>query len=187
MSTRLTTPPFLASYVYVWKPRNPMEGQAGDPKYSVLMLFDKSQDINIVKLAIKEAVQNKWGGKPPKGLRNPIRDGDAEHEGDSVYENRWFIRASSKTKPGVLNRDKERITNEDDFFSGCIAVATINAFAYDNSGNKGVSFGLNNIIKLRSGPRLDGHIDAEDDFDDVDVESYEVPEGFGSDDEDFGF
>ena len=190
MSTRVITPPFIASYAYVWEARSTQneDGTQGEPKFSMLMLFDKSQDMTPIKKAIKEALEGKWGNRPPKSLRNPLRDGDAEYEDDEMYTNRWFVRASSKTKPGILDRDKEEITDPDKFYSGCIAVATINAFAYDVRGNRGISFGLNNIVKLRNGPRLDGRISADKDFEDVDVDTYKVPDSFGSDDDDeFGF
>jgi hypothetical protein len=48
-----------------------------------------------------------------------------------------------------------------------MARATVAPFAYNNSGNKGVSFALNNLQICRTdGERLDGRIAAEDDFDD---------------------
>jgi hypothetical protein len=43
--------------------------------------------------------------------------------------------------------------------------ASLRAFAYDTNGNKGVSFGLNNIQKLGEGQRLDGRKAATDEFD----------------------
>ena len=42
--------------------------------------------------------------------------------------------------------------------------ASFTAFAYDNNGNVGVSFGLNNVQKLREGTRLDNRVAATDEF-----------------------
>ena len=46
--------------------------------------------------------------------------------------------------------------------------ATLNVFAYDKAGNRGVSFRLNNVQKLDDGERLDGRLKAEDDFEAID-------------------
>ena len=43
----------------------------------------------------------------------------------------------------------------------------MSVFAYDKAGNRGISFGLNNVQKLGDGERLDGRLKAEDDFDPI--------------------
>ena len=48
------------------------------------------------------------------------------------------------------------VIDPDDIYSGCICVASVTAFAYDQAGNKGVSFFLNSVLKLRDGDRLGG-------------------------------
>ena len=55
----------------------------------------------------------------------------------------------------------------EDFYSGCYGAVTLNFFPYENSGNKGVGAGLNNVIKTRDGERLAGGRSAEEDFADL--------------------
>ena len=43
----------------------------------------------------------------------------------------------------------------------------MNLFPYENSGNKGVAVGLNNVIKTRDDERLAGGATAEQDFGDL--------------------
>jgi hypothetical protein len=42
----------------------------------------------------------------------------------------------------------------------------MNAYAYDVSGNRGVSFGLGNVQKVADGEALSSRTTAEDDFSD---------------------
>jgi hypothetical protein len=93
----------------------------------------------------------------------PFRDqGELKYPG---YEaGAVFIRASNEKKPGVIDARKNPIVNEADFYSGCYVRAHIHAFYYDNNGNKGISFGLDNVQKIRDGEPLGGRMKAEDVF-----------------------
>jgi len=161
---KVTTGKFRVSYAQVFTPRAIEEGQ--EPKYSLTMLFDKDDPaLDPLKKAAKDAAHAKWGDKVPKNIRNPFRDGDEDSD-QEAYKDKIFIRVSSKSKPGLVDKDRNAILEAEDFYSGCYARATVNSFAYDTAGNKGVSFGLNNIQKLADGERLDNRTAAEDDFDD---------------------
>jgi hypothetical protein len=66
----------------------------------------------------------------------------------------------------VVDQRRNAISKEDNtFFSGCYARASLVAFAYDKMGNKGVSFALQNIQKTRDGEPFSGRKKAEDEFD----------------------
>ena len=182
-STRVMSPKFRASYANVFVPRAINEGD--DPKYSITMLIPKSDKAGIasMKAAAKAAIVDKWGDKPPKNLRTPFRDGDDEDEDrGEAYKGMIFIYASGKSKPGIVDKSKNPIESPDEFFSGCFARATVNAFAYDTKGNKGVSFGLNNIQMLAKGEHLDGRTSAEEDFDDYSDDLDDEDTGSGDDD-----
>jgi hypothetical protein len=162
-SAKITTPEFRVSFPAVFKPKAFGEGE---PKYSIVMLFDKKKaDLSALKKAYAEAATAKWGDKSkwPKNLRNPFRDGDEKAETEG-YEGCTFISASSKQRPGLVDQQLNPILTEDAFYGGCYARATLTAFAYDWMGNKGVSFGLQNIQKIRDGEAFSGRKRAEDDF-----------------------
>ena len=99
----------------------------------------------------------------PAKLRSPfLNQGDYEYEG---YEDgAVLIRASSKLKPGVVDATVQPVIDESEIYPGCYARATIRAYAYDVSGNRGVAFGLQNLQKLRDGDPLGGRTRPEDDF-----------------------
>ena len=70
------------------------------------------------------------------------------------------------------------VTNEEDVYSGCYGFASVNFFAFNTSGNKGIAAGLNNVLKTRDGEYLGGRASAETDFGGVDLDTYEE---FGDD------
>ena len=60
-----------------------------------------------------------------------------------------------------------------ELYSGIVGRASINFYAYNSNGNKGIACGLNNLQKLADGTPLGGHSRAEDDFADLDDEDDE--------------
>jgi hypothetical protein len=166
-ATKVVTGKVRFSYANVWEPKVPMGG--GAAKYSVSLLIPKS-DKKTVKMvndaieAAKEEGKSKWGGKIPAKMHNPLRDGDEERGDDPVYVGHYFINASSKTAPGIVDRKVQKILNQSEFYSGCYGVASINFYAFDANGNRGIGCGLNNLQKLEDGEPLGGATRAEDDF-----------------------
>ena len=165
------------SYVHIFTPEAVAEGS--DKKYSVSLIIPKSNKklVAEIKAAIEAAIEagvvQRFGGKRPLNLRSPLHDGDLEKADDDAYAGAYFINATSKTKPGIVKRVKlngenklVEVTNEDDVYSGCFGFASVNFFAYNNAGNKGIGAGLNNILKTRDGDYL-GDLDAYEDFDDL--------------------
>lgn len=174
------------SYANLFTPRKNEDGTPG--KYSVQLLIPKTDTValKLINEAI-EAAKNKgpktgWpGGKIPAAARLhlPLRDGDAEYPDDANYEGMYFMNASSsvENKPGVgVLTPNGPITAMDgeDFYSGCWGVATVNLYAYTNSGNCGVAVAINNAIKTRDGDRLGGGKTMTEDFADLigDAASY---------------
>ena len=166
----------VMSYLNVNEPKVPMGG--GTPKYSVSLIIPKSDTVTVEKIraaiqAAYEEGQVKLKGKDGivpdlKTLRKPLRDGDEERKGDEAYKNAWFVNANSTTKPGVVDADRNPILESSELYSGIIGRASINFYAYNSSGNRGIACGLNNLQKLSNGTPLGGHSRAEDDFADLD-------------------
>jgi len=166
MATKVMTPEFRVSFPHVFRARAAEEGQ--EPKFSITMLFPKDADLSKLEAAAKDAIKEKWGDKPPKKLRSPFRDQAEKDEYEGYEEGAIFVNATSKSRPGLVDRDVQAIIDEAEFYAGCYARATINAFAYDVKGNRGVAFGLQNIQKLRDGDPLGGRARPDQDFDPVD-------------------
>ena len=168
MSENVITPEFRVSFANVFRPAKPMQAGA-EAKYGLTMLFPKGADLSALKKAAQDAVVEKWGAdqaKWPKNLRNPFRDqGERDYEG--FEEGAVFINATSKQRPGLVDAKVQDIIEEHQFYSGCYARASVRAFAYDQAGNRGVAFGLQNVQKLRDGDPLGGRSRPSDDFEPV--------------------
>lgn len=170
--TKVVTNEVRFSYPNVFVPKAIEQGQ--DPKYSVNILIrkDDEETLATVNAAIKQAktdgLASKWSGKLPKKFHEPLRDGDVEKDDDPVYAGCFFINISSKTKPGIINKYRQPIDTDEEFYAGCYGRASINFFPFSAAGNNGIGAGLNNLQKLRDGERLSGRASAEDDFDDFD-------------------
>ena len=166
-STKVVTGVVRLSYEHVWEPASV---NGSNPKYSVSMIIPKSDTKTIA--AINQAIDNairdgaaKFGGKiPPKGaLKLPLRDGDTERE-DEAYRDAYFINANSTTAPQIVDRSVQPILDRSEVYSGCYARVSINFYAFNSNGNRGIACGLGNIQKVRDGEPLGGKTSAADDF-----------------------
>lgn len=174
--TKVVTGKVRLSYVHVFEPYSSNEDQPA--KYSVTLLIPKSDKATIAKLrkaqnaALENGVAGVFKGRKPANWHDTIHDGDTEADLEKNPEAAgcWTIAVSSKTKPGVVDRNLQPILDSTEVYSGCYARVSLNAYPYSNSGNKGVSFGLNHVQKLADGDFLGGRSRAEDDFDQLDDE-----------------
>ena len=93
----------------------------------------------------------------------PLRDGDIERD-DEAYKGHYFINANSTTAPQIVDKNVQPILNREEVYSGCYGRVSLNFYAYNANGNKGIACGLGNIQKLRDGEPLGGRSKATDDF-----------------------
>lgn len=147
----------------------PESFNGGEPKYSVILSFDKDNEelFNKIQAAIDVCVEkaktSKYGGKLPKGFKIiELKDGDDDYDGEG-FPDHYTIKAASAYKPEVVKRAKVMgktqlvpITDEDEFYSGCYGYASVSFYCYDNGVSKGITCGLNSLLKSRDGERLGG-------------------------------
>ena len=167
----ITGPKTRWSYANVWDPKS-ING--GAPKYSVSLIIPKSDTKTIEKIqaAIQAAYEEgqsklKGNGKSVPALsvlKTPLRDGDAERPDDEAYKDSYFINANSATAPGIVDADRNPILERSEVYSGVYGRASINLYAFNSNGNKGIACGLNNLQKISDGEPLGGKSRAEDDF-----------------------
>ena len=167
----ITGPNTRWSYANVWQPKS-ING--GAPKYSVSLIIPESDTVTVekVKAAIQAAYEEgesklKGNGKTVPALsviKTPLRDGDTERPDDPAYANAYFINANSATAPGIVDADRQPIIDTSEVYSGVYGRASINFYAFNSNGNKGIACGLNNLQKIRDGEPLGGKSRAEDDF-----------------------
>lgn len=176
-SASLRTPIGILSFPVLFSPRPRAVG--GEPCYQCSLLFDKAAQrdpaFDALRRVVKAEIDNKWGlGKSQdkdflKQLRSPFRPcAEKQYKGYDIPDG-VFISPWTKSRPGVIDARRNEITTPEDIWAGQMARATVAAFAYHNSGNRGVSFALNNLQICRTdGERIDGRRAAKEEFDDYD-------------------
>ena len=150
------TPAFRVSFPNVFKPRAAFDGQ--EATYNIQMLFPKNADdipeklrqfgtdLTAVKKAMAQACREEWGEKEkwPTFKHKAIRDGEEKSDLDQ-YKGMHFINSKSKFQPGVVDRQRNEITDPELFYPGCWARATLKVYTYDNKFGAGVQLGLQSL------------------------------------------
>ena len=159
------------SYCNVWDAKSI---NSGTPKFSVSLIIPKSDEATVrkIKAAIDAAYHDgesklRGNGKvvpPLVAIKNPLRDGDTERPDDPAYANSYFVNANSATAPGIVDADRNPVLTRSEVYSGVYGRASINFYAFNSNGNKGIACGLGNIQKVRDGEPLGGKSTAADDF-----------------------
>lgn len=178
MSTKIITGEVRGSYVNVFRPRkNELNGKE---EYSLVVLIPKTDKKTLKKIrdAEKAAIEKTFNGKTPKGLRRVLRDGDTDdtYAGRDGYTGCYFARVKSDRRPGIVDKSMNDVISDADFQSGDYCRVSLNAYAYNKTGNQGVSLGLENIQVLRKGEPLGNTSRPEDDFGALDDDEFEEEE-----------
>ncbi len=188
MAIKLVTPVFRVSFPAVFEAKS-FDG--GAAKYSVSAVWDPSKFtaaeakqwqaiLDLCDEVSMERFKKKMSALPGN-FKKAIRDGAEKADLAGYGEGKQFANLSSKMKPGLIGLDRAPIMDADDFYPGCYARATVTAYSYDNKG-KGVALGLQNLMKVKDGDRLDSRTDAAEDFGDVSDEGLDRFDGDPLDD-----
>ena len=155
---------------------NPKPYEAGGtPKYTCTIMFpkDSTPHVNFLKelhADLNACLVGEWPDEmnrpKPKLMgadRSPIKDGDAVNTQGILFtaknpelKGHYFIRLSSSRKPTLIDAGRQEILDTNRLYSGCYVKANLNAYAFNMSTNKGVTFGLNAVQFIKDGESLGG-------------------------------
>lgn len=166
--TKVVTGVVRLSYANVWEPKS-ING--GTEKFSVSLIIPKSdkKTIAAINAAVDAAIEEgrgKFGGKIPNkaALKLPLRDGDIDRPDDEAYAGSYFINANSNSAPEIVDKALNPIMSRSEVYSGVYARVSVNFYAFNSNGNRGIACGLGNIQKISDGEPLGGKTSAADDF-----------------------
>jgi hypothetical protein len=164
--TKVITGKLRLNYVNLFKSKAVEEG--GDPRYSSTLIIPKKdfKTVNLIAEALDIATENGkilWGEYNPEDVFICVKDGDKEKLGEEAYKDSYYINASSKFKPGIVDNNLKEIIDEKQVYSGCYARCSINFYPYNQEGNIGIGCSIENVQKLSDGKLL-GRSSAIDDF-----------------------
>ena len=158
------------SYVHVFEPYS-FDSDPDKAQYSVCVLIPKSDKKTLanisraIEFAKELGKETKWNNKIPPKFWNPLRDGDTEHPENDAFIGHYYLNAKSNQRPGIVDRNLQRIIDPEEIYSGCYARVSLTFFPFSNKGNNGIGVALNNIQKVADGERLGGRTNVEDEFD----------------------
>lgn len=166
------------SYPNLFTPRA-ADDQAA-PKYSATLLIPKTDTATIqrVQTAIDAAVQDGVERKifkqpidPSQSKYPPLRDGDLPNDSGEPrgpeFAGHWFIpaKAGTQRKPFIVDGQRGPIIDESLIYAGCYVNMAVQFYAYEKSGNKGITASLVGVQLVKDGERLGGPaLEAEDVF-----------------------
>jgi hypothetical protein len=180
-NTQLTTGKVHFSFCNLFTPKAPKGSEI--EKYSVTLLIPKTDKATLNKIntaieAAKTYYAEKTGKKSSAGLKSTLHDGDKERPAGGEFgpecKGQYVITVSSLNQPVIVDADKTPITDSKELYSGCYGRAVINFYVFDRSGNRGITAGLNGVMKLYDGEPLAGGVvtdaDWDSDYDDWNIE-----------------
>lgn len=167
--------------------------------YNSNILLPRDQYAKGAKAVIDQAIEDakelgkaKWGGRIPKSLDLPLRDGDDKYDDNpdiyDAYQGCDYLvakKVKSQGRPNLMDKYGEPVTEEGILESGYWFAFDINFYAYKNE-SKGIAVGLNAVRLLKEdesfggGPSRDSSNDAfndafGDDFDADEEDDDDIP------------
>jgi hypothetical protein len=135
-------------------------------KYEATFVLDKKDHADAIKqiqTAADAMMKEAFKGKIPAD-KVCLKDGDDMARPE--FEGKFTIKASTKKRPLVINRDKSPITEDDNIvYAGCYVNAIVSLWAQNNQYGKRINAQLDGVQFCRDGePFGDGGI-AVDAFD----------------------
>lgn len=173
------------SFPNLWERSRPIPPNT-EGKFGANLVFPVGANLKILKDAAAAVGQDKWGNRAgTMRLKHPFKDQAEMADRYAGYEQggEYIIATSAKTRPMIVDPRNQAITDESRVYPGVWAVAIIRPFAYEQTVNKGVAFGLQGVMLVSDDKQLGGGgIDPGAAFGGVNVDASYNPAGaFGVD------
>ena len=140
-------------------------------KYSATLILDKKNHAGIIKeiqAQINEKIKSDLKVKALPAEKIALKDGDMT--GRPENEGAFVIKASTKNRPTIMDRDKSPLLPEDGRpYGGCYVNAMIDLWSQNNSYGKRINAGLLAVQFAGDGEAFGtGPVDVTDEFDVLD-------------------
>ncbi len=170
--TRVVVGPCVLSYPKLFTPEPKMGVKDAPLEYSCeLLVYQSNPQMQAIYQKLHEVanrVSMATFRVPVERLsKQPFRN-LAEREGSKEPGFFFTARTGAKYAPQIfVGNPPQPCTDPTAFYAGAIVYVNLNCGSYDNSGNKGVKFFLNSVLKVADGERLAPLRNAADDFAEV--------------------
>lgn len=172
---QLVLGPVRLSFVNVFEK---VESPSGVMQFGLTAMVPKADKALVKRMndAIKAGIaagirSNKITKNDIKNLKLPIHDGDdKESRGNrgSEFDKMWYFSSTNaRNQPGVVDRDKQPIVDDDEVYSGIWAYLHVTFHAFNRRGTRGIRCNLNHLMKFKDDDRLDGRKSVDEAFEDL--------------------
>jgi hypothetical protein len=175
------TPYATLSFPHLFSPKTRGDDKQ-EPVYSCSLLFDpnaqRSPEFKAIQEGCIAAAKERWGDSVKiNSLKFPFKDAGEKADKYQGYEAGIIVvEAWTKQKPGIVDARKQDVLLPEQVYAGQLVRAQVKPFAWEVSGKRGVSLGLNNLqIVKHDAPRIDGRVAASAAFDEIDTDDEESP------------
>ena len=166
-NVRLSFPSLFATEQY---------GGEDTGKYAATFILDKNDHKEVVAAMqshIGELQKTLKGGSKIAADKVALKDGDLS--GRDELTGKMVVKATTKKRPLVLNRDKSPIVEQDNIiYAGCYVNAIITFWLQDNQYGKRVNASLSGVQFSKDGQSF-GDVVTVDEFDDLSEFSTDEP------------
>lgn len=143
-------------------------------KYEATFILDKKDHADTIAQIQKQAEQLMKDTFKGKIASDKVCLKDGDEQGRPEFEGKMTIKASTKKRPLVIDRDKSPLTEDDNvIYAGCYVNAIVSLWAQNNQYGKRINAQLDGVQFVRDGEAFgDGGIstDAFDAFEDDDLD-----------------
>lgn len=170
-SDPIKLPNVRLSFPRLFKPKAFREGQ--EPRFEATFLLDPSDKAHAALIAEIEStadaiLKEHFNGKVPNSVKLCFGDGnEKDYDG---YADMFFISTSNRTRPTVVDRQRNPLVEEDGKpYAGCYVNGSITLWVMDNEFGKRVNANLRAVQFVRDGEAFGVKpVDAEEEFDVLD-------------------
>lgn len=153
------------SFPHLFQPHAMEEAQ--EKKYGATFILDNEQHgklLDQIEATIDRLALDHW--KKKMHFKSCLRDGNEKPNMDGYGDGCMFISASRKTRPAVVDRQVNPVTEEDGvIYAGCYVNATVRLWVQDNKWGKRVNAELRAVQFVKDGDSFGaGPVDAENEF-----------------------
>lgn len=158
---KVTTPPMVGSYPKLFKPVA-YKGK-GEKYYSCVFIAGKKVDLTDMRKAVTRAKREAFGPDKEKWPKCESFWRDGNEKSDATgYEDSTYFTAKSKSKPLVIDKDRQPIEEESEIYGGVIVRAVIQIKITEVGGKYFITPYLQGVMKWKDGAALGGGASAED-------------------------
>lgn len=161
----------------VFQPRKGKGGSVG--KFEANVAIPKGANMKVLQDAVLEAGKERFpklfkdaAGKWPSSVKSPFKKtADNDKLADIADDFPVFVAARSKDRPGVVGANgRAEGVEPEHVYPGRWVKVSVDTYAYETDGNKGVTLGLGNLQLLEEADELvigGGRVSAESEFEGV--------------------